>query len=82
MNDFPHILRASGHQYRGKRCQLANPEAFQSRSNQVQVRFEDGFLALVGKNHLRRAKGETNLVDENGGSGSKLAASLPHDEGE
>ncbi len=81
MSGFPFVLRASGHAYKGRRCQLVNPHAYMSQSNQVQVRFEDGFMAIVAKQTLRRGKGETNLVDAEGGVESKLAASPRLNEG-
>lgn len=83
MSDYPYVLRAAGHVLKGKRCQLVEGDGLKSAySQEVQVRFEDGFVAVVKRNHLRRGKGETNFVDETGSGESKLAANLHVNEGE
>jgi hypothetical protein len=50
---FPHVVRDKSHRRNGQRCEIVGKKG---GLQLVQIRFEDGFTAIVRRNMLRRTK--------------------------
>jgi hypothetical protein len=69
---FPHVLRWNRFDRQGKRCEIIG---VRNTIGNVQVRFEDGFTAIVSRKALRRTPRKDKLLDENRGE-SRLAENV------
>lgn len=56
---FPHVLTWDRLDRKGQRCEIIGTR---NTINQVQIRFEDGFTALVQRAALRRMPQKQDLI--------------------